>query len=308
MSDFEDKLIQTLSFFHIFNHPLTPQELHRFLWKKRVSFSKFQEKLSEIDGPLQFKDGFYYLKQEDIDNRQSRVRLVKKKTEIAKKAARKLTWIPFLKAVFICNTLASKTVDEDSDIDFFIIAQKDRVWLVRFFANLILKLFRLRVGEDKYADNICLSFFSSADKLDFSNITIDQPDVYLAYWIKQLYPLYDPDNFYKKMSQANGWVDEYLPNHSDSKSIIEKDRVELSWFADKIKSVLAAMWSTSYGDLLESQSRKLQEYRLRSYLGGDYEDNEPHVIIKKSMIKLHKEDQREHFKRKWQQTFNKYLS
>jgi len=313
MPDLVNKAIKTLAFFHNFEHPLTPEELHRYLWKESLSFKEFQQQLDKLkqSQALDCSQSFFYLRdnKEDIKTRQERVKIIKDKTQIAKKAARKLRWIPFLKAIFICNTLSAKTATEDSDIDFFIVAQQDRVWLVRFFANIVLKLFglRIRINADKIKDKICLTFFTSINRIDLSKVAIDQPDIYLVYWIQQLYPLYDPDNYYKEIIQANDWIKNYTPNCNDNKKVVTKDKVEPTRLSKTISKVLTAMWQGSYGDILETQSRKLQEYRLKSYLGHNYENNEPNVIIKKNIIKLHKDDKRKEFKQNWKQTYKKYL-
>lgn len=306
-------VVKTLAFFDNFNHPLTLQELHRFLWKKKIDFSSLKENIEEIknNSLVDFSDGFFCLRdsKEKVATRQKRVKFIKEKTKIAKKAACKLTWIPFIKAIFVCNTLAAKNPDEGSDIDFFIVTESSRVWLVRFFTNLVLKLFRLRVdlNSNKVKDKICLTFFASEEKMNLSEFSISQPDIYLIYWIQQLYPLYDPDNYYEKLITENSWIEDYTPNLSEKKEVISKDKVEPGAVSSCVKKVLSAMWQGSYGNLLENQSRKLQEQRLKSYLGDDYENNEPNVIIKEEVIKLHENDNREEYKRKWKQTYREYL-
>ena len=39
-------------------------------------------------------------------------------------------------------------------------------------------------------------------------------DIHFAYWLAQMVPIYDPQNYFKKFLSANYWIKEYLPNFS----------------------------------------------------------------------------------------------
>ena len=43
--------------------------------------------------------------------------------KIANRAVEKIRWVPFLRAIFVCNTLAGPGLKEESDIDVFIITR-----------------------------------------------------------------------------------------------------------------------------------------------------------------------------------------
>jgi hypothetical protein len=308
MSKLKSSITKTLTFFSIFDHPLTSTELYRWLWRSPdISYQNFLNQLEQLsefsESKIKNKDSFYFLQegQDKIAVRQSRVKLAKKKLDIAQQAASKLRWVPFVKAIFVCNTLALGAVDKDSDIDFFIVAEHNRVWLVRFFANLILKLFRLRVNKNQAKNRVCLSFFTSSKKLNLSEVKIVEPDIYLTYWIDQLVPIYDPENFYNNIQQENNWIKEFLPNLLDKKETVEERSVLDSNLSSKVSSMLEVLWQGGYGNLIDDQAKKLQKKKLKWYLKDDYEDNEPNVIINKNMIKLHKNDRRSEYQQKWQE-------
>lgn len=313
MLNLESSIIRTLAFFSNFKHPLTSTELYRWLWKPpKITYSDFLDKLDNSilnNSSINRKDSFYFLSgnQGFVQIRQSRVKLAKKKLDIARKAVKKLRYIPFLDAVFVCNTLALGAVNEDSDIDFFLICQPDRVWLVRFFANIILKSLGLRVGGGQEKDKICLSFFISSDNLDLSQIQIPQtPDIYLIYWIDQLIPLFDTSNIYQKIYESNEWIKEYLPNINKRKGSIYQKEVEYSKFSNLCSNIGEKLWQGNYGNLIDNQAKGLQEKKLEFYLQDNYAENEPDVIIEKNIIKLHENDRRSEFRQHWLKIIQKF--
>ena len=301
---------KTLSFFDCFDHPLTLNELHQQLWNHKIDYDELLDQEENLREFFDNKDSYFCLndRKEIINKRQERVKISKKKLDIAKKAAKKLRWIPFLRSVFICNTLALGSVDEESDIDFFIVAEENRVWLVRFFANIILKLFGLRVNGNKKSDKICLSFFTSENSLGLSEVTIDRPDVYLIYWINQLLPLYDPYNFYQKIQRKNQWIQDYLPNIKIEKRTTGRLKVEDSKLSKLWKKIMETVWSGGYGNQIDTQTKKIQEMKLKGFFGNDYKSDGKNVILKKNIIKLHKNDRRKEYKNKWKQNYKNYLN
>lgn len=136
-------------------------------------------------------------------------RIAQAKYKKAVKISRLLCLIPGLKMIAICNSLSFNQAKSDSDIDLFIITAKNRIWTVRFFSLLLLKLLRLRPAFNKTGDSkdkICLSFFISEDNLDLEKYKICVQDDYLSFWIQQLKPLYIENNTYKKFVQLNKWA------------------------------------------------------------------------------------------------------
>ena len=95
---------------------------------------------------------------------------------------------------------------KDSDIDLFVITQKNRLWTVRIIITFIFALFRERKTSTKHAGKFCLSFFITEETLDFSSIAIEQ-DIYLAYWIETLVPIYDKNQCLKNFRAANNWYE-----------------------------------------------------------------------------------------------------
>lgn len=311
----QKSILQTLAYFDIFDQPLTKEELFRYLLitdPLRRSFSEtsntdlrmtYIDFLNQLDGlpgevrPWRTKSGFYFLsgREQIVDERQRKVKIVEQKLKIAKHGAKKIAWVPFLRAIFVCNTVASWTADENSDIDFFIIAKKGRIWLVRLLSTLTLRMFGLRTYGTKLKNRICLSFFVTDDNLNLGHIALDE-DIYLMYWLMQLMPMYDPSRLYQSVINANRWAQKFLPNFSHTIYHITHDncdRVVGRFF----KKIFEKMWGGGYGDLIEAQARGIQQTRLK--MKNNHTGVGKNVIISDEIIKLHENDRRVEYRERW---------
>src|SRR3989338_8633583 len=65
-------------------------------------------------------------------------------------------------------------VDDDSDIDLFIVARAGRLFIVRSFSILILHVLGVRLHGKKIKGRFCLSFFIDDTALDLSKIAISR--------------------------------------------------------------------------------------------------------------------------------------
>lgn len=304
-----ESLIKTLSYFDNFDHPLTVQELYKFLWKADGrDFGELFENLDEenIEG-IKKQDSHYYLQgsEDSIRTRQRRVSFMEDKMKIAVRAAKKISWIPFLQGVFVCNTLAMGSADKGSDIDFFIVTKPGRIWLVRAIVTFVLSLFRLRRTNRRVEDKVCLSFYCSSDALDMSEVSIDQPDIYMIYWLSNLIPLYDNNDIQEKILKSNNWVENYTPNALQKYKQSHRWRVENEKIKSGIKKMLEKFWSGSYGDVVDNQAKEAQRMKMKMNFDTVKDKPDTRVVINDDMLKFHENDRREHYKKQWKQTYQK---
>lgn len=297
-------VLRTLAYFDIFDYPLTEQEIIRYLYCYE---SMNTADLAVVLGGLQQKDGFYFLssRENTIAMRQDKVKIVEQKMKIAVKGIKKIRWVPFIRAVFVCNTVAGAVVEENSDIDVFVVTRAGRIWLARALATLILSLFGLRRTKRKIKNRICLSFYVTDDNLNLESIAIEN-DIYLKYWLAQLVPVYDPDNLLLQVQTANQWVKKNLPNAFVPFWPISRWQVRDSRLSVKIKNLLEKMWGGSYGDLMEAQARGMQKARMAlNYMSAQ---NEPdtRVVVSDQMLKFHENDRRWEYYEQWKKNIEKY--
>lgn len=224
MENLKREIQRVLVFYDIFNFPLTPIEIYKNL-EIPSNIHAVYNYLHElkIEEKIKQKDGYYFFPHNEshAENRRARFLISFKKLKRAKRVARILWRFPFIKFIGVCNSLGYMNASDKSDIDFFIITRKGRLWTTRCLCVLFLRLFNLRPTQTTSKNKICLSFILSENDLDISNISLQGGDPYLHRWMSWLIPLYD-DGIYKKFINKNLWIKNYLPNYVEQGSSREK--------------------------------------------------------------------------------------
>jgi hypothetical protein len=161
---------------------------------------------------------------------------------------------------------------------------------------LILRLFRLRTYGGHSAGRICLSFYLDQKKLNLASLRISEPDIYLAYWLFNLSPLYDPSRYYESLIGANSWVEKLLPHAfvNNFTPAVGETRWGKIW-----KAIWEKMWGGVYGAMVEKQARALQWQKFKLSLKNASERRDQSVVIDSSVIKLHENDRREYYQKIW---------
>jgi len=301
-SPLEQSIQKTLSYFDLANYPLTKEELFAFLWQPpAMGYYDFMNQLNAGAAGFETARGYYFLhgRENIIAERQRRLVNSEHKLKIAKKAAKKLRSVPFLRAIFVCNSVGSEQALQDSDIDFFIVTEAKRIWIARFFSNLILRFFGIRTYGKKIKDKICLSFFVDGAHLDLAGLRIAEDDVHFAYWIRQMLPLYDPENYYSKFLSANGWIKKFMPNLNNEFITPHRFNVKNSGPGLFWKKAWEKMWTGSYGDLIEVQAKGLQWARISHALKEKSGRDDKGVVFSEGVLKFHENDTRKNYREAW---------
>ncbi len=158
--------------------------------------------------------------------------------------------IPFVKSIYLCNSITFNKIDENSDIDIFIVCKEKRLWIARFFSNLFFFLFRLKRHWKKVAKRFCLSFYITDTDLNLYNFTLKPYDLYFIYWIVHLVPLYAEDIDSKdEIYKSNKWISESLININLTQNIFLGNKL----FTGRsfIKNILEKLYNWKFGNLTE---------------------------------------------------------
>ena len=299
----QKSILQTLAFWDIFGQPLTKEELWQFLYSKdfgsKIEYTNFVEQINNLAN-VENKNGFYFLagRADLVDLRQNKVKLLEEKMKLARTGIKKIIGVPFVRAIFLCNTVAMGIPEKNSDLDVLIVVKKGRIWLTRLLATLILSLWGKRRTKNKIANKICLSFYVSDDNLNLEKIVIKN-DIYLVYWLSNLIPFYDPDNLHGSLIKANQWVNKYLVNNLAPFVVGPRFRLINSKFGLVFKKFWEKTWGGSYGNLLEAQAKGIQQTKMKMNLASVQNIQDTRVVINDSMLKFHEGDRREEYKNKW---------
>lgn len=300
----EKSILAAIAYFDIFNYPLTDVEIWKWLYcpanrfvarNSRSGLAEVQKILDDnqlIKSFVENRRGFYFFKNRGdlVDTRQTRYVSAEKKIKKAKRAARFLKLMPGVKMIALCNSLAWSNAREESDIDFFIVVARNKIWTARFFAAGFLQLLGLRPTKSQVKDTICLSFFVDEDSLNLEPLAIGQPDIYLMYWIAQMTPLYDRGGVYQKFWQANAWIKNFLPNVSQRDASV--------WEGKDIPAGRAGVVERFFC-LIQT---KLLSQKLKAMANRD-----SRVVVTDKILKFHANDRREEYKREWEERMAKWL-
>ncbi|MDD2758639.1 MAG: hypothetical protein PHD72_04750 [Patescibacteria group bacterium] len=299
MSPLSESIKKTLTYFSLFDYPLTKEELFAYLWQP--PWLGYEEYLSAPLAGAAEKGGYWFIpgQEANTENRRRRLLVSELKLKIARQAVKKIRSVPFLRAVFVCNSVGSGLAETNSDVDFFIITAPRRIWLVRFFTNLILKFFGLRTYGQNSRDKICLSFFVDSEHLNLSPLKVEEEDVHFIYWLHQMIPVYDPENYYAKFLSANEWAKKYLPNVARKSSGAYLSAVKDSIIGSGWKKMWEKMWGGGYGGLLESQVKAVQSQRLKAGVKTAAAKRDNSVVISDAVLKFHENDTRKSIFENW---------
>lgn len=195
-----------------------------------------------------------------------------------------IKWIPWIKMIWVGNSISMNAWTNDSDIDLFIVTSPNKLWTVRILITLIFQILLVRKTAKKHAGRFCLSFFATTNRLDFSSFAIEN-DVYLYFRILYFKPILDFDKTYEKFIEANeSWADfeEYQDIIAENKKGIKIKNAK-----NKTSNVVTA----GLRSLPEKIFKKIFFPRtLKTYekLGKPF-----WVIINDDMLKFHDKDVRE---------------
>jgi hypothetical protein len=306
----EQAIIATLSYFDLFEYPLKKEEIWTWLYSPNsFNYQEFEKSLNseKVLQKVDSKDEYLFLKEREnlIEIRKDRFEIDQKKWQIAKKGARILRYIPFIRLICVCNTLAFNNANIESDIDFFIVVKNNRLWLARFFATFLLDLLRMRRKGEKIQDKICLSFYVTEKTMNFEPLLIKPEDSYFAFWTAQLVPLLNRENTFEKLIEQNKWVKNYLPNAFErtKKSLIVDNSFTNFFYKLKEKAL-----SGKLGNWLENYFKLVQKNKMDKNTESVAKEPNTKVVISDDVLKFHETDTREMIQREFERRFQLFCN
>jgi predicted nucleotidyltransferase len=286
-------ILATLSYFDIFDYPLTQPEIYQFL-KTNYTHSEFVAGLYQLRAEswvYQFEelyslqDNFSLLPRRRQGNAKARQML-----KTAERIASFLSAFPFVRGVAVSGSLSKNFADEQSDIDFFIITASNRLWMARTMLHLFKKITFLFGKQDWF----CMNYFVDEDMLQ-----IREKNIYTATEIATLLPLRGIESF-RQFFLQNRWTRGFLPNCTMRVSYIEEARGP--W----IKKIIEFFFSNPFGNLLDFLLMKLTAYRW-SKKTKSKKLNRRGVIMSLDATKHYAKPDPENFQNKLVQVYEKKI-
>ena len=202
----ENDILATLAYFDVFSYPLKEKEIYLFLPASYPVY-EFEFALQRLGlTNVIYKIGDFYSLHNNFDlsyRRREGNERAKKMMVTARKVAKFLAKFPFVLAIGVSGSLSKEYADEDSDIDFFIITQANRLWIARTLMHLFKKTTFLFNKQHLF----CMNYY-----IDATSLEIPEKNIYTATEIVTVVPCEGYEVF-RKFYAANAWTKEFLPNN-----------------------------------------------------------------------------------------------
>lgn len=199
-SALERAILATLAYSDIFDHPLTMDELHKFLIVPATK-DEIAACVSEMED-VHCNGDFYFLadRPEIVGLRRTREANSRKAFRHAMFYGRILGNLPFIRMVALTGSLAMLNLSKNRDMDFLLVAKPGHVWTARAFALAFGRLTRV------FGDVICPNVIISENALKW-----EARNLYSAREFAQMIPISGFETF-RQFLAVNSWVNEILPN------------------------------------------------------------------------------------------------
>jgi hypothetical protein len=247
-----DAVINTLVYADLFDYPLTPSEIQRYLVGEAASMT---EVTAILDGDadllphIEQTHGWVHLtgRRQLATIRRERAAASAQLWPIARRYGVMVARLPFVQLVGVTGALAMNNAATGDDIDLFIVVQPGRLWLCRLLVLAVVKLAARRGTE------LCPNFLISADHLRLS-----ERNLYTAHEVAQLVPL-APSPCYPTFLNANRWISNFLPNALPARSM-----AEAALDPRPARGIVSSVLSTHLFDPIERWEMKRKMRRLEA--------------------------------------------
>ena len=204
MTNTEQNILRTLGYFDLFQYPLTKEEIYLF-HAEPVLHSTIDTALETLvnDRSVFLLDEFYAV-QNDISLAQRRRKgnlLAVEQMKRAGKVAKLLSKFPFTSGIAVSGSLSKNFANEETDIDFFIVTDANRLWIARTFMHLYKK-FTFLTGHQNW---FCMNYY-----VDEAGLEINEKNIFTAMEIVTLLPMQGKGSLNNFMA-GNSWVKKYFP-------------------------------------------------------------------------------------------------
>jgi len=199
-------IVKCLSYYDVFSYPLNANEIFSSLDRNSTNVEEVTSALTRLveDGRIcHHKDFYGFGKLEgSVERRLKGNRLALEAMPNARKWSRFISGFPYVRGVFLSGSISKNVMEEDGDIDYFVVTTPGRLWLARTLLVLYKKLFLF--NSHKY---FCVNYF-----VDTNHMEIEEKNLFTATELVTLKPICGAEN-YAAFMEENHWVKEHFPNY-----------------------------------------------------------------------------------------------
>ncbi len=256
-------IIRTLAYYDIFDYPLTAEEIHQNLQTINVTLKDVSDEIEILseNNLIYKKNNFYLLIKNDnyISRRIAGNKLADKKINSAYKMTKFIAKFPYVRGVMLSGSISKGYMEKDSDVDYFIITNPNRLWVTRLLLMLFKKIFLLNSRKI-----FCINYF-----VDTETLEIEEKNIFTATELATLIPTYGTD-LYEELYSKNIWIKDFYPNFPkrETSKIAEQNKSIVKTFFEKLLN-------NSLGDKLDDFAMRLFEksnkIKYRNYDSKDFQ-------------------------------------
>ncbi len=251
----------TVTYGSIFDYPLTRDEVYRYLMAPGGSRAEVDAAIDdalmrgnelESNGRFLYPSGQCNL----VSTRLRRAGCARAARAHARRYARLIWMLPYVRMVAITGSLAMDNVEDGDDIDLMIVTEPGRLWMTRGMILVVVKLAQVR------GHTLCPNYILSSRAL-----TLQQRDTYAAHELAQMDPIHGRYTALRLWSE-NAWCREFLPNaqwRGDDGTVDE-----LPWILTTVKALAERVLRLPPGSWIEGweQKRKIAKLSRGAPEGG----------------------------------------
>lgn len=198
-------VLRTIIYYDIFNYPLTKNDIMNNCGLSNTTAKPCGDALKFlVDKKIVHSLGEYYSLSDSYEAIERRIKgneEAKKWLKKSRRFSRLISWFPFVRGISLSGSLSKGFVDEDPDIDYFIITKPNRLWIARSFLIAFKKIFLL--NSYKY---FCLNYFVTQD-----NMEIEEKNLFTATEIATMIPVFG-NHVKRSFFESNKWITAFFPN------------------------------------------------------------------------------------------------
>jgi hypothetical protein len=160
-------ILSTVAYSDIFDYPLTSVEVHRYLFGIEAGYPEVESVLQNgalVPQRLVEREGYFALagREHIVDIRRQREERARDLWRRASRYGNLIARIPFVRMVAVTGELAVNNVRDTSDVDYFIVTEPGRLWLVRAMVIAIVK------AAGRTGITICPNYLITENALEVS--------------------------------------------------------------------------------------------------------------------------------------------
>lgn len=282
-------ILKTVLYSDIFEYPLTDQQIWKYLIaSETIDREDFEKALKNIKSPVEERGGWYFISGREslIKKRLKRKKESAKKLEIVYETVANLSKIPTVLLIGVSGGVSLHNADRNDDIDIFVIAKKNKIWITRISIIFLLSIrgkYRKRLDRS-VANKICLNMLIDEQSLTFPS---DRQDLYTAHEIVQMRPIFQRNKTYEKFLEQNTWVLNLMPNSLEK---IQNSELRIKNKGKQVANYLVLA--------VEFFAKKLQLWYIKRHISRE--------TVSDGMLAFHPVDYKKVVLREWQKRLEKY--